>query len=398
MNTSRRTIQLLFLAAIMEGADIVSMGLAAPLVARALGFGPASISYILTATIIGMMIGAAIGGRLGDRLGRKKVLVAAFAALAVFSLATTLAYDLTSFIAVRLLCGLGIGAAFPNLIAIAAEAASPDRRATSVGLMFAGQPVGGTMLAILVAVSGPALDWRVIFLIGGILPLLLTPVLIFALPESAAFQAAQSGDDATARPSVIQALFADGRTQATLLLWISYAFTQVIVYLLNNWLPTLMVAKGFTPQQAGMISAFENAGAAVGCVVLGMMVDRRSVTRVLAAIYGVTIVSLWALGVLNALVPVVLAGILVGFFAVGGQFTLYGLAPAYYPVLGRTTGVGAAISVGRLGAISGPLAAGGLLAAGFSPAAVLIAAIPCAMLAGAAAVCLSLLKGKVRSD
>lgn len=382
MNTSKRTIWLCFVAAILEGADIVSMGLSAPMVAREFGFGPGTIGLILTATIVGLMIGAAIGGRLGDRWGRKRTLVASFGVLGVFALMTTQAYDQTSFIIVRLLCGLGIGGAFPNLIAIAAEASPAERRATGIGLMFAGQPVGGTLLAIFVAMNAGTLDWRAIFVIAGALPLVLAPVLMAALPESIAFKQAQ--DEGSTLPAG-QALFGEGRTQVTLLLWVCYGFTQVIVYLLNNWLPTLMVAKGFTPQQAGMISAFENAAAAAGCVALGVMADRGRLRTVLVTAYAITAIGLWALGALQGLVPVIIAGIFVGFFAIGGQFLLYGLAPGFYPVLGRATGVGAAVSVGRLGAISGPLAAGALLAAGLSPAMVLICAMPCAVIGGAAA-------------
>lgn len=391
------TIFLCFLAALLEGADIVSMGLAAPSVAKAMGFSPGQISYVLTATIVGLMIGAAVGGRLGDRLGRKRVLLFAFAVLAIFSLATAHATDLGQFIAVRLLCGLGLGAAFPNLIALAAEASRPDRRATGVGLMFCGQPIGGTLLGLFVASQGAGLDWRVIFYIGGVLPLLLLPVLIFALPESAAFRQASKqveASDAQARPPVAEVLFGSGRSTLTVLLWASYGFTQVVVYLINNWLPTLMVAKGFSVQQAGLISAFENMGAAAGCVVLAVLADRGGRKLVLGVTYLAVMIGLWGLGVAQGFWPVVGAGIVVGFFAIGGQLVLYTLAPAYYPTLVRATGVGAAVSVGRLGGIAGPLAAGKLLALGIAPAGVLLAAVPCAALAGAAALGV-VLRGRV---
>lgn len=379
------TIFLCFLAALLEGADIVSMGLAAPSVAKAFGFNPGEVSYILTATIVGLMIGAVFGGRLGDRLGRKKVLLFAFFTLAIFSILTAHATDLGQFILVRLLCGLGLGAAFPNLIALAAEASRPERRATGVGLMFCGQPIGGTLLGLFVASQAGGLDWKVIFYIGGILPLLLLPVLIFALPESAAFTQAKAQDNATARPPVSLALFGEGRAPATMLLWVSYGFTQVVVYLINNWLPTLMVAKGFTVQQAGMISAFENMGAAAGCVLLAMLADRGGLKRVLGVTYVAIAVGLVAMAQAQGFWPVVAAGIVVGFFAIGGQLVLYTLAPAYYPTLMRATGVGSAVSFGRLGGIAGPLVAGKLLGLGMAPAGVLMAATPCALIAGIAA-------------
>src|SRR6185312_3030782 len=259
--------------------------------------------YVLTATIVGLMVGAAVGGRAGDRIGRKRVLLFAFLTLAVFSLATSQAGDLTQFIGVRLLCGLGLGAAFPNLIALASEASGPERRATGVGLMFCGQPVGGSSLGLFVASQAGALDWRTIFYVGGVLPLLLLPLLAFALPESKAFREAQGGA-ATVRPPATAALFGDGRAAVTLLLWLSYGFTQVIVYLINNWLPTLMVAKGFTPAQSGLISAFENAGAAAGCVALAMIADRGRLKAVLAVSYVAIALSLAGLGAAQGFWPV----------------------------------------------------------------------------------------------
>ena len=378
------TIFLCFLAALLEGADIVSMGLAAPSVAKAFGFGPSQVSYILTATIVGLMAGAAFGGRVGDRIGRKRVLIFAFFVLAVFSLLTAQARDLMDFIWIRLACGLGLGAAFPNLIALAAEASRPGKRATGVGLMFCGQPIGGTLLGLFVASQAGGLDWKVIFYLGGVLPLLLLPVLMFALPESAAFRQARAEAPVT-RPSVPVALFGEGRAPVTLLLWASYGFTQVVVYLLNNWLPTLMVAKGFTLQQAGMISAFENMGAAAGCVVLAMAADRGRLKSVLVVTYAAIAASLFGLGAVQGFWLVAAAGVVVGFFAIGGQLVLYTLAPVYYPTLIRATGVGAAVSFGRLGGIAGPLAAGKLLALGMAPAGVLLAATPCALVAGVAA-------------
>ncbi len=394
------TIFLCFLAAILEGADIVSMGLAAPSVAREFGFHPGQMTYVLTSTIVGLMVGAAVGGRLGDRLGRKRVLVFSFFTLAVFSLLTALATDLTQFVGVRFLCGLGLGGAFPNLIALAAEAARPEKRATSVGLMFCGQPIGGTLLAAFVATQAADFDWRMIFYIGGILPLLLLPVLVYALPESTAFRQARSRAAAhghiRAMP-VPQALFGEGRAQVTLLLWVAYGFTQVVVYLINNWLPTLLVAKGFTIPQAGMISAFENLAAAAGCVLLAMAADRGHLKAVLAVTYVAIVVGLAALGAAQGLWPVVGAAVVVGFFAIGGQLVLYTLAPRYYPTIIRATGVGSAISFGRLGGIAGPLAAGKLLAIGMTPAGVLLAATPCAILAGIAALA-AVLRGKPASS
>jgi AAHS family 3-hydroxyphenylpropionic acid transporter len=251
--------------------------------------------------------------------------------------------------------------------------------------MLAGQPVGGSLLGLFVAYQGSAIDWRVIFLIGGMLPLMLVPALALLLPESVAYLHATRGRSSHRRQGFITALFREQRGEITLLLWVSYGFTQVVVFLINNWLPTLMVAKGFGLRDAALISAIENMGAVAGCILLAILIDRGKIRIIMTTTYAMMVVSLAALACATGFSAVVVAGIFTGFFVVGGQLVLYAVAPTYYPILVRATGVGSAVSVGRLGAIAGPVAAGQLLALGMSPATVLIAATPCLAAAGAAA-------------
>ena len=383
-----RTLALCFAAALLEGADIVSMGLAAPGVAREFRFTPDQLGYVLTAAVVGLMLGAAAGGALGDRIGRKQTLLAAFALVAAASLGTVATVDLMSLLIVRLGCGLGLGAAFPNLIALAAEAARPGRRSTAVGLMFCGQPVGGATLGLIAALAGAAFPWRAIFYIGGLGPLLLIPLLWVLLPESRAFSAA-AAEPTPARTPLGPLLFGRGRRTDTVLLWTSFALTQGVVYVINNWLPTLMVAKGFSRPEAAAISSIENYGAAAGCVLLARWADGGDLRRVFMVTYALMIAGLAAMAVAQGFAPVAAAGVLVGFFAVGGQLVLYAAAPAFYPVLARARGVGAAVGVGRLGAVAGPLATGALLAAGLTATGVLLAATPVAAAAGVAALALA---------
>jgi AAHS family 3-hydroxyphenylpropionic acid transporter len=378
------TIFLCFLASMIEGADIVSMGLAAPRIVRQFGFGPGQMSLVLTATIVGLMIGAILGGRAGDRVGRKRVIVVAFSILAIFSIATAHMSSLGGFIAIRLLCGLGIGAAFPNLIALASEVSRDHRRSTGIGVMFSGTPLGGALLGLATFAKAASPDWTWIFYLGGIVPLLLLPALILLLPESKTGEP-QRPENATTSLSLSAELFSGGRWATTVALWIGFAATQILVYLLNNWLPTLMVARGFTLSQSSLISAVENFGAAAGCVVLAMAADRVRKQVLLGVIFALAAAGLASMATLTGLWPMLLAGIVTGFFVIGGQLVLYTLAPDIYPSRIRASGTGAAVSFGRLGGIAGPLLAGQLLAAGLSSGGVLLSAIPCALVAALAA-------------
>ncbi len=76
------------------------------------------------------------------------------------------------------------------------------------------------------------------------MPLILVPLLMRWLPESAVF----AGEKQAAPP--LRALFAPETATATLLLWLCYFFTLLVVYMLINWLPLLLVEQGFQPSQA----------------------------------------------------------------------------------------------------------------------------------------------------
>lgn len=382
-------IFLCFLAALLEGVDIQSMGLAAPRLAPEFGLGPALVGYAITASVVGLFIGAAIGGRLADRIGRKRVLIGALVALGAFSFATAFAYDFTSLVILRLLAGLGMGGAFPNLIAIAAEAAGPRSRSQAVAAMYCGMPFGGGLAGVMVFLGGAGMDWRAVFYLGGVGPLLLVPVLLFLLPESARFREAVAAQGAAAnRPSVPSILFGEGRGTATVTLWVAYFFTLLVVYLLVNWIPSLMGAKGMSRAEGALISAVVNFGAVIGALIFGRAMDRGHERPVVLIMYVGMALALAALAMLDGLPSMLAAGGAAGFFAIGGQVVLYALAPRYYGVLSRGAGVGAAVAAGRLGSMTGPLMAGQLLSAGFGANAVLAGAIPGMALAAIAAVVL----------
>jgi MFS transporter, AAHS family, 3-hydroxyphenylpropionic acid transporter len=383
---ARAAIFVCFLVALFEGLDIQSMGVAAPRLALAFGFGPGQMGPVMSASPLGLAIGAALGGWSSDRIGRKAVILFSMAALALFSLATTLAPGYAALIAIRVAAGLGLGGAFPNLIAMVSEVAPARTRVTALALMYCGMPLGG-IAAAAIAGWGSHADWRPVFFVGGMGPLILIPVLAKWLPGRAWLRNFQG--DAGSLPGTggrIDSLFG-ARSGSTLLLWASYFFTLLVVYLLLNWLPSLMIAKGYSHTQAAASSIALNIGAVIGSVLLGRMSDRCLPRTTLGCTYMGMVASLivLALGRGDALF---LGAFLAGFFVIGGQLVLYAIAPTIYPQRLRGTGVGAAVAVGRIGSILGPLLAGLLLSIGFAPRAVPIAATPGLLIAFAAAIML----------
>ena len=382
----RKIILLCFLVAAFEGLDIQAMGVAAPALAPAFRLTPAQMGEVMSASTLGLMLGAAAGGWLSDRIGRARVIALSMMVLSVFSLATVAAPDYLSLRIIRVLVGLGLGGAFPNLIALIAECAPAKNRTAFLAWMYIGLPVGGAA-AGLVASWAPAGNWSSVFYAGGLGPLLLVPALLAGLPESTA-DAGKPPTVPLSRPSTAADYPLRASADVTVRLWVSYFFTLLVVYLLLNWLPSLVMAAGYSRQQAARCSILLNAGAILGSLVLGGLADRAVPRNSLVVTYLGMAAALLVLAVGSG--RVLFAGaFLAGFFVIGGQLILYAMAPALYPASVRGTGVGAAVSVGRLGSILGPLLAGLWLSHGFAPATVPLIAIPGLLVAFAAAISLA---------
>ncbi|CCI76891.1 unnamed protein product [Klebsiella pneumoniae subsp. rhinoscleromatis SB3432] len=158
----------------------------------------------------------------------------------------------------------------------------------------------------------------------------------------------------------------------------------LVVYMLINWLPMLLVGQGFRASQAAGVMFSLQIGAACGTLLLGALMDKLTPLRMSLLIYSGILASLLALGSASSLTGMLLAGFVAGLFATGGQSVLYALAPLFYPAAIRATGVGTAVAVGRLGAMSGPLLAGKMLALGTGTVGVMAASAPGIVLAGVA--------------
>ena len=162
-------VAICFCIAALEGYDIQAFGVSAPHMAPELGLNPGQMGWAGSAAMIGLVIGALTGGWVADRVGRKPVLAVSVAAFGVFSVATAYANSFETLTLARLLTGIGFGGAMPNLIAIATEISTPSKRAATTTSMFCGLPAGGALVSLLASNAGDALDWRTVFLIGGVM-------------------------------------------------------------------------------------------------------------------------------------------------------------------------------------------------------------------------------------
>lgn len=362
-----------FLIAALEGYDIQAFGVAAPRMIPELGLGPAQQGWAGSAAMIGLVIGAFAGGWLADRHGRKPVLLGSVAAFGIFSLVTATAHSYEALLWARLATGVGFGGAMPNLIAVAVEIAKPERRAATMAAMFCGMPVGGATSALIARVAGDSLEWRTIFVTGGIAPLVLLPVIFLLLPET------RPAHDPSADRNLARGLFSERRAAPTLLIWATFMMTLVVLYLALNWLPTLVVDKGHPPSEGFMAAMVFNIAGAAGSILVGAIADRAGWRWPLVVVYLALAAAVAGLAAADAPLAIMALSGAVGFLVMGAQFALYAVAPMLYPVHLRAAGAGAAVAVGRLGSIAGPLIAGELRGAGASPGEVFLSMAPVAL-------------------
>jgi AAHS family 4-hydroxybenzoate transporter-like MFS transporter len=404
----------------LDGFDTQAIGYVAPALAKDLGLSRSVLGPVFSAGLFGLMIGALIFGPLADRVGRKKIIVFSTLAFGIGALVTSVVQDVNSLLAIRFLTGLGLGGAMPNAVALTSEYSPHRRRATMVMIMFCGFSVGAALGGLLAAAIIPHFGWRSVFVVGGIAPLLLVPILALRLPESVRFLALTGRANARvaellglvnpkaafapATQFVVQEpglegvpvlhLFKSGRTLPTLLLWVVFFMSLLDLYLLSNWLPTVLNDLGASISTAAAVGSMLQVGGVVGTFVLGSVIDRFSF-RALALVYFIAVFAVAAIGQLgHSIVFVTMAIFAAGFCIVGGQIAANALAADFYPTSMRATGVGWALGIGRVGSIVGPLVAGAILGMklfGFAlgTASIFIVAAAAALCASLAAFALS---------
>jgi MFS transporter, AAHS family, 3-hydroxyphenylpropionic acid transporter len=388
----RTTIMLCVLVALCEGIDLQAAGVAASGIAAEFKPAPDQFGTFFSASTFGLFFGALIGGRLADSIGRKKILVASVALFGIFSLLTPLAQSIGGLTWARLLTGLGLGGALPMLLALVSETAR-TRQSASVALVYAGTPFGGAIVSLM-SLLMTSTQWRWIFIVGGVLPLLLTPFIVLGLRESAVFQQAttQAGIGTALLPKrgSFTAIFTEGRALRTTLLWLSFFLGLLLLYLLLNWLPTLLVSDGLTRIQAAGAQIGFNIGGACAALLIGHLMEGRFRNAGIV----VTFITLPILVALLAKAPADVTIITLIVFALGcsviaAQAYLYAMAPVPYPTTIRGVGVGAAVAVGRIGSIVGPKLGGALKAAGHGPSQLLLDLLPIVLAGSCAALLLA---------
>lgn len=396
----------------MDGFDAQAIGYVAPSISKAWGLRPGALGPVFGAGLFGLMLGALLFGPVADRIGRKPVIVACTLFFGICTLLTVTADSLISLIVWRFVTGLGLGGAMPNAIALTSEYSPHRSRATMIMVMFCGFSIGSALGGAVAAKLIPTFGWTAVFWLGGILPIVFTPILVLGLPESIRLLALRGHDVRWIRtllrrinPQLVFGdaarfavhedrppgfpvvhLFKESRGPATVLLWIMFFMNLLDLYFLANWLPTVINNAGIAIELAVIVTSLFQVGGVVGTLVLARLIDRFSPYHVLSAAYGAAGFFIACIGSSGASVSLITALVFcAGFCVVGAQIGANALAATFYPTFIRSTGVGWALGIGRIGSIIGPVVGGILLSLQWdTPSIFLVGAAPALIAAGAA--------------
>lgn len=381
------TIILCFWVAFFEAFDLQAPGIAAKGIAASFALDQIQMSYVFSLGVFGMLFGAFFGGRIADYLGQKKVLMLSVTIFGLFMSLTAIAPSIEVLYAARFFTGLGLGVAMPTMISVVGDEATEANRGKLNSLMYCGLPVGAIFVAGL-AMLLPEIQWQTLFLIGGLTPLALIPLMAFILKDKLKVNAeVQVSGEAV--PGMAEVLFKQRQYKNTVPLWVGFFFTLMINYILISWLPNLLMEQGLQKQQAFLVMLVFQAGAVIGTLSLGYLLDRLKLWQMATIIYSGLFVALVLLFTTTSIPLLILAGVMGGLFSTGGQSILYGISPIFYSGAGKVTGVGSAISLGRLGAMTGPLLTGKILALGLGTTGILVASLPAVVVSAVAVTALS---------
>lgn len=379
-----RVVLLCWLIAVLDGFDVQAMAFGAPAISRLWDVPRPIMGQVMTASLFGLMLGSVFLGRLSDRVGRRPVLIGSVVLFSIGSLITALSETPLHLIATRCFTGIGLGGAVVAALALTSEYAPERQRATLVAAMFVGFPLGGSIGGLMATPLMSAFDWQGVFVFGGLAPLVLIACIWRYLPESLQFRVASDTDpqsigalveqvdetyryragdrfvtgEAQTSSARMAELFISGRLPGTLLIWLICFANLLVLYLLINWLPSTLHQTGLSLARANLGAVVFNFGGVIWGLALSVAVDRLGIFGVLSIGYALSAMVVVAVALMQSRTLAFALTVLARAGIIGSQFCINALASAFYPTAVRSTGVGWALGVGRIGSILGPLIGG----------------------------------------
>ncbi|MGR7026824.1 MFS transporter [Geodermatophilus sp. URMC 62] len=387
-----RVASLCWIAVLLDGFDLVVVPTTLSGLSAEWGLSAGGASALITVGLVGMMVGALTIGTLTDLLGRRKALITSVTAFSVLTLLCALAPNPFVFGLLRFLAGLGLGGCLPTAIAMVNEFSRGARGGRVTTTMMTGYHVGAVATAALGILVVEPLGWRWMYVIGALPALVLVPLMLRHLPESAAYLLSHgrraeaeevarrhgltledpaapvdphAGEASTGgAAATLATLFRGGYLRNTLAIGVTSFMGLLLVYGLNNWLPGIMREAGYDLGAQLAFLTVLNVGAIVGLLVAGTVADRIGVRTAGVGWFAAAALFLALLSIRLPLAGIYLMVFLTGCFVFSAQVLVYALVSGNHPPQVRGTALGWSAGAGRVGAIVGPLLAGLLVGAG----------------------------------
>ena len=403
----RRVFLLCLMTLIIDGFDVQAMGFLVPAISEAWGIDRAEFRTVLPAANFGVLIGSLLFSPLADKVGRRPVLVWSTLWFAIMTLAAPFASNVDQLFWLRLVGGIGMGCIIPNATALIGEYSPAGRRVTLMMNITVGFTAGGAIAGFVARALIPRFGWESVFLVGGAIPLVIAVLMFIGLPESLQFLAVRrrrldqvrrwlkelnpaiavdentefiAKEESKGGVPAIH-LFREGRLTVTVLLWIVSFMNLLVLYSLANWLPAVINGMVNDANTAVLIGTAQWVGGTIGTFGLAWVIARSNFAKTLMVNYVIAVASVALIGQPGLSLAMLTAIVFItGWCVIGGQPGMNAFAATFYPTYLRSTGVGWALGVGRIGAIVGPYIGGLMIAAKWSNQQLfLAAAVPAAI-------------------
>ena len=347
---------------LFDAMDVAMLSFIMPLLKMEWQLSPLQLGVVSSATSVGMIFGALICGYLADRFGRKHVLIYTLLLFSFGNLLLTVAPNVTAFILIRFITGIGLGGELPVAATVIADHYRGTQQSRMLVLADSFWAIGWLLASVLAFWVMPLIGWRPTVLITAI-------TVLYALMMRRHLPADQPRQP-QARPSY-KAVWQPAYRKQTLVLSLLWFIVMLTYYGMFLWLPSILVLRGFTIIHSFnytlLITLAQLPGYYLAAYLMGKL-QRKTV--LLIYLFG-TVVSVLAFSLANSNFTILASGAWLSFFDLGAWGTLIALTPGQFPQAIRATGMGTAQSIGRIGATIGPYMVGFLLQLKFSLPAIL---------------------------
>lgn len=388
-------VALCFIFNMLDGFDITAMAVVASSVSLDLNLTDDLLGWIFSFALAGMMVGAMVLAPVADIIGRRALIILSLILVGLSIFLTAKADNLSLFIMLRFISGVGAGALLACQASLAAEYSPEKYRAMSVALVTAGYPTGAMMTSVVAGYILPDYGWRAMFLFGGTITLGMVIVAWLMIPESLKYllekrptnalekinrilqklkhspiehlpELIKSDENKTTLLSNMKMLLSPKYRTLSLTLWTAFFCAFGTLYFLMSWIPKLMENAGYNISAGRDAFLYFNLGGVIGIYLLGFLSIKLKLTNLIFNLSIASAISMIAFAYApNELNTLLILLVVIGVLQQSAFTGLYGVAAKAYPTEIRSTGVGWAIGLGRTGAVVGPALAGYLILAGY---------------------------------